>query len=180
MEENAVKVSNKMFKNKLLYLILAIACFIGIILIFFFDGYVGLYDTLTMSSGEQSQSITFAQMSNSTRDGYAPQLYPNNSGNVSLNYEIDNRHFSAYQSDIVVSIWHNQVKVADIFTGTVDVGAFKKDAVTWNIDTRDYISQDANDGISYTLEIKRGDILRKVIFFVPINNIKTFAPPPTN
>jgi hypothetical protein len=167
-----------MFKNKTLYLILAIACFIGIILIFFFDGYVGLYDTLTMNSGEQSQSINFDQMINNQRDSYIPQFYPNTAGTVSLSYEIDNRHFSAYQSDIDVSVWHNQVKVADVFTGTIDVGAFKKDTVQWSIDTQQYISQNATDGINYTLEIKRGDILRKVIFYLPIPNIKTLIPAP--
>lgn len=165
-----------MFKNKTLYLILAIACFIGIILIFFFDGYVGLYDTLTMDSGEQIQSINFDQKNSGGRDSFIPQLYPNTSGNVSLSYEIDNRNFSSYRSDIVVSIWRNQVKVADVFTGAVDVGAFKKDTVNWTIDTQDYVSQNATDGTSYTLEIKRGDILRKVIFYIPIPNIKTIIP----
>jgi hypothetical protein len=166
-----------MLKNKTLYLILAIACFIGIILIFFFDGYVGLYDTITMNSGEQSQTITFDQKYNSGQNNFIPQLYPNTSGTVSLSYEIDNRHFSAYRSDIVVSVWHNQVKVADVFTGVVDVGAFKKDTVQWNIDTQLYISQNATDGINYTLEIKRGDTLRKVIFYVTYPVIKISPPP---
>jgi hypothetical protein len=165
-----------MFKNKTLYLILAIACFIGIILIFFFDGYVGLYDTLTMNSGEQSQTITFDQKYNSGQNNFIPQLYPNTSGTVSLSYEIDNRHFSAYRSDIVVSVWRNQVKVGDVFTGTVDAGAFKKDTVQWNIDTQQYISENATDGINYTLEIKRGDTLRKVIFYVTYPVIKISPP----
>jgi hypothetical protein len=165
-----------MLKQKTLYLILAVACFIGIILIFVFDGYLGLYDSLTMNSGEQSQTITFDQLNKYERDTFIPQLYPNNSSNMVLSYEIDNRNFTAYRADITVSLWHNQVKVEDVFSGKVDIGAFKKDTVQWNIDTQQFASDNTTQGVNFTLEINRGDVLRKVIVYLSYPIIKIQPP----
>ena len=44
-------------KHRNLYLYLTLACFLGIILIFIFDGYMGVYDSLTVTTGEQEDQI---------------------------------------------------------------------------------------------------------------------------
>jgi hypothetical protein len=160
-------------------LFLALACFIGIILIFLFDGYIGLYDTLTMASGEQTQTIAPEQWATFEKNSYPAQLYLNAAGTVSFSYQIDNRRFSDYHADVTVSLWQNQQKIKDVLSQSVDVKAFKKDTITWEIDTQAILPSNPQDG-AYTIEIKRGDIKRDVVFYILTpNNSKTGLPMPT-
>lgn len=161
--------------RKNIYLFLILACFIGIILIFVFDGYMGFYDTLTMTSGEQTQTITPEQWQD---DNYPHQIYTYNPDVMSFSYEIDNRRFSSYREEIIVTLWKNQEKIADIVSENINVKAFGKDTVTWNIDARDIIPADAVESVTYTLEIQNGDNLRKTVIYITIPNSKNLFPPP--
>jgi hypothetical protein len=165
-----------MTKQKILYLILAIACFIGIILIFVFDGYMGLYDSLTATSGEQTQTITYEQWSDETRFGMS-YVYPSGADNLFYSYQVDNRRFSKYQADVRVSVWKNQVKVKDVLTQGITVNAFGKETVNWDISSQDFASGNSSLESQYTLQIERGDVVRKIIIYVPPNVIKVIPPP---
>ncbi len=164
-------------KHKNIFLFLAIACFAGIILIFVFDGYMGLYDTLTMTSGERSQIISPEQWENIDSYVFPASLYADNAGVLSLIYEIDNRRFSSYKADIGVSIWKNQEKVSDIINAPVDVNIFSKQAIEWKIDTRALVTDNITIDHQFTLEIDRGDTLRKVFLHVSIPQ-KIYIPAP--
>ena len=39
------------------YLYLALACFVGLVTTYFVDGYMGIYDTLHITTGEREQKI---------------------------------------------------------------------------------------------------------------------------
>jgi hypothetical protein len=161
-------------KQKNLYLYLVAACFIGIILIFVFDGYMGLYDTLSVTAGEQIQTVYPEQWSDSDKHNYPVELWPFNSDNFTFSYVIDNRHFSSYQADINVSVWKNQVKVADILTTTVNAGAFQKETVAWIINPWTTLDGTVNTDNQFTLEINHGGIIRSVIIHYGLNNPKIF------
>jgi hypothetical protein len=163
-------------KQKNLFLYLAVACFIGIILIFVFDGYMGLYDTLTMTSGEQTQTVAPEQWSDSIKHHYPVDLWPFSSGNYSFSYVIDNRHFTSYQADLSISVWKNQVKVADVLSSTVNVGAFQKETISWVIDPLSIVPALANTDNQFTLEIDRGNVKRSVIVHYNLNNPKIIVP----
>ena len=172
-------MNNIQSKPKNIFLILAVACFIGIILIFFFDGYMGLYDTLTMTSGEQTQSIAPEQWVNFEKNNFPPQLYVNNTGIVSFSYKIDNRRFSSYQADVSISLWQNQQEIKDVLSQSINVKAFGQETLAWEIDPQAILPPNPVDG-TYTLEINRGDIQRDIVFYVPITtNSKTILPTPT-
>ena len=47
--------------SKNLYLYLALACFLGIVLIFLFDGYLGVYDSLQADNGTYAQQVAAEQ-----------------------------------------------------------------------------------------------------------------------
>jgi hypothetical protein len=159
-------MNNTAGKNKIIFLILAVACFIGIILIFFLDGYLGLYDTLTMTTGEQTQIISPETWASQNANIYPPQFYGGSGGNITFSYVLDNRRPSSYRSDVSVSIWRNQEKVADVFSTTVDVNSFGKDTVVWNIDTQK-LPTDNSTTNQFTLQIVRDDVVRKVILYSP-------------
>jgi hypothetical protein len=170
-------MNNIRSKPKNIFLILAVACFLGIILIFLFDGYMGLYDTVTMISGEQTQTIAPEQWKDFEKNGFPPQLYVNNAGKVSFSLKIDNRRFSAYHADVNISLWQSQQKIKDILSQSVNVKSFGQQTVSWIIDTQADLQNPMDGG--YTLEINRGDIQHNVVFYVIIPNSKTYTPIPT-
>jgi hypothetical protein len=163
-------------KQKNLFLYLAAACFIGIILIFVFDGYMGFYETLTMASGEQTQTITTEEWTQSEKNNYPVELWPLSSGNYSFSYLIDNRRFSSYQADINISVWKNQEKLTDVFTKSINIGAFKSETVIWIIDPLQLMGVISSTDNQFTLAIDHGNIKRSIIIHYSLNNPKT--PPP--
>jgi len=155
-------------KYTYLYLYLALACLLGIILIFVFDGYMGIHDTLTIASGEMPVKIEADQWRMQEKDDFMPSTSVINGGKAYFTYEIANRSFSSLQTDIEVSVWQNQVKVADILSSTLNVEAFGNGQAEWTLDTVDFVSENQSAAIAseFTVMIKRGDIERKVIFYI--------------
>jgi len=152
-------------KRNFLFLYLTLACFLGIILIFVFDGYVGIYDDLTVTSGEREVTIDAeAWMRND------PYLSTNveRDEKAFFRYEVDNRQFSAYTADIEVSLWHSQEKVADLAAMQLSVGSFDKGQLEWVLDTAELVPADIPPEQSYqfTLIVKRGEIERKIIMYI--------------
>lgn len=167
-----------MAKRKTLYLILAVACFIGIILIFVIDGYMGLYDSLSMTSGELTQTISFEQWRDADTSYYSMYLHPSGTGTYSFSYELDNRRFGSCQDNIEVTAWKNQVKLRDILVTSADTGAFSKETIAWTIDPIDYIDPAATVQSQFTMVIKRGNIERRVIVSIPLDSEKILVPIP--
>ena len=86
-------------KRKSLFLYLTLACFLGLIAIFVVDGYMGVYDTFYLTTGEYEQKIGPGSWLKQDR------------------YVISNRYFSstlAYQS-INGSSSDKLIKFVDIF-----------------------------------------------------------------
>jgi hypothetical protein len=154
-------------KYKNLYLYLALACFLGIILIFIFDGYMGIHDTLFVTAREYPQKIEADQWAQA-KNGYIPTVNVEWGGKAAFRYEIDNHWFSSYGADVGVSVWQNQVKVADVLSKTITVKAFGKGQLDWVLDTGEFVSVNLSTGMTsdFTVVIKRGDIERKVIVYV--------------
>jgi len=164
-------------KHKILYLYLALACFLGIVLIFIFDGYMGVYDTLTVKSGEEERKIEDATWERdywSTAVNWGEKAY--------FSYEVDNRRFSTYMADIEVTAWHSLEKVSDILSQTVSINAFGKEQVEWIIDTAELVPADAppEQGYEFTMIIQRGEIERRFIVHVRSSEypVKVIPAPP--
>jgi len=153
-------------KHRNIYLFLTLACFIGIILVFVFDGYMGLYDSLTVTSTGFPQEITPEQWGDQGRNGGAPVFIDAN-GEMSFSYQVDNRRFFPYRADVDVSLWYNQSKLADLASETISLGAFGGGQVDWTLDVVAYVPENlpANSTLDFTILIKRGEIERRVIFY---------------
>jgi len=154
--------------RKNLFLYLTLACFLGLIAIFVVDGYLGVYDTLYVTSGEYEEEIE--------ADFWLRQEWSWSTGvtwgeKVFLQYEVANHQFSGYSADIEASVWRGQEKVSDLGTQSVSIGPFAKAEVEWLVDTAELLPDGMLLEQSYqcSIIIKRGEIERKII--VSINPV---------
>lgn len=155
-------------KSKNIFLYLTLVCFIGIILIFVFDGYLGLYDTATITVGEVPQTIGVEQWQEQAKNNFIPPASVAYGQQANYSYEIANRRFSAYDAGIDVSLWHNQEKVDDLLTDNLHIKAFGTGKMAWTFDPSTYIPDGlpVNTSVEYTIVIKHGDIERKLLVYV--------------
>ncbi|MFC1903761.1 hypothetical protein ACFLXJ_03090 [Chloroflexota bacterium] len=152
-------------KRRNLFLYLTLVCFLSLIAIFIVDGYMGIYDTIYITSGEREQEID-------------PDVWLRNDRFWStgvereekafFRYEVDNRQFSSYTSEVEVSVWRMQDKVMDVVSQPVSIDAFNKGQVAWAINTTEILPEDIPPEQSYefTILIQRGEIERRIIVHI--------------
>ena len=152
-------------KKRDIYLYLTLACFFGIIAIFILDGYMGLYDTVSITTGEREQRIESEAWR--TNDPYWSSGITRGE-KAFFRYEVDNRRFTGYEADIEVSVWRMQSKISDVLSQHIAAGAFDKVEVDWVIDTAEIVPPDAppEQSLDYTLKIKRGAVERNIILYI--------------
>lgn len=155
-------------KRRYRFLYLAIACFAGLIAVFIVDGYLGIYDTVYITTGEYEQRIepdwwrreeTF--WSTGARWGER----------VSFRYEIENHQFSTYSTLIQASVWKENERIIDLFSENRSVQPFGTVMVEWTLSSEELESAGFGiDGYAdYTVKINRGDVERTIIvnFYYP-------------
>ena len=153
-------------KRTNLFLYVTLACFLAIIAIFIFDGYVGVYDSVTVLANEQtyrSDADSWAERDNSF---WVPSM--GRAEKVGFTYEVDNRTFSTYQATVAVSVWRAQDKIADIASESVTVTSFSNGTIEWVIDIAQTIPEQSalDDPFSFTVLITRDGVERRVIINV--------------
>ena len=153
-------------KRKNLYLYLTLACFFGIIAIFIFDGYMGIYDTVYVTAEEREQRIESDVWQRS--DPYWSSTSIQQGEKAFIRYEIDNRRFSSYEAGVDVSIWRMQEKVSDVISQQVTIESFSKAEIEWAIDSAELTPPDAEpeQRFDYTMTIKHGEFERNIILYI--------------
>ncbi len=151
-----------------LYLYLALVCFAGILAIFVVDGYLGIYDTLYVTTQEREQVIEPDYWQQRwVREGYEGYSLGARWGEpIPFRYEIDNRNFSTYSVSIEVSIWKGGQEVVVLLDRTdVSIAPFKKTAIDWILRPEDLGDSSPVTGEyrDYTVRIRHGEIERKII-----------------
>ena len=144
-----------------LFLFPTLACFFGLIAIFFVDGYMGIHDTLHVKVGEHEQEIEF-----SGQRQYLETIPVKEK--VFFRYKVENSQFSSYTDDVEVSVWHSQEKVQDLTTKPLSIDGFGSGQLEWVIDSTELPSESIpqEQGKEYTVLFKRGDIERKIIMYI--------------
>ena len=144
-----------------LFLYLALACFVGLIAIFVFDGYMGLHDTLHITTGEYEQTVEADRWEDRYRD-YQPSVETAWGDKVFFSYEVNNRRFSSYVTAIQVSLWKEDDKILDIMAEDRSIEPFDDAQLEWTLTTQEL--EKAGLGIdNYTVKINHGDVERKII-----------------
>ena len=141
-----------------MFLSLAIACFVGIIAIFVFDGYIGIYDTVDVAAGEYEQEIVpdFWQGQSRKDFPYPYGISAQWGEPVGFRYEIANRRFSGYDATVEASLWKSNTRVLDLFSDNISLDSFDDVTVEWNLSPQ----MMKNAGLAagdYTVKIMRGE-----------------------
>lgn len=149
--------------RKNLFLYLTLACFFGLIAIFVVDGYLGVYDTLYVTSGEYEEEI---EADFWLRQEWSWSTGVNWGEKVFLQYEVANHQFSGYSADVEASVWRGQEKVSDLGTYPVSIDPFAEAEVEWLVDTAELLPTPSEQSYQYSILIKRGEIERKIIISI--------------
>jgi len=177
--------------RKTLFLYLAIACFAGLIAIFVVDGYIGIYDTVRITAGEQSWTVEAdfwlrersSYDSPTERDKTTYYIPLNRGEKIFFRYEIDNRTFSTYSTPIQASVWKENEKIIDLFAEDELIKPFDKATVEWTLSTQEL--EKAGFGVdtstNYTVKIKHGEVERRIIvnFYSEEPPYSKVVPPPS-
>jgi hypothetical protein len=161
-------------KNNSLFLFLALACFVGIILIFIFDGYIGVYDRLVMDNLQYKQTVEGDQWAQQEKFGGVVGTSIDRSGQVDFTYTIENHRFSPFTDSVKISLWSNKVETANLLSEQVSIPAFDKKEFKWTVSAVDILPANYSTGQSYfvSLKIKRNTIERQV-------NVNVYTSPDT-
>lgn len=152
-----------------------------VIAIFIADGYLGIYDTIYITAGEREQKVEpdfWLRWDRSWSTGV------NWGEKVFFRYEVDNRRFSTYSTPIQASVWKENEKVIDLFSGDKSIRPFDKLMVEWTLSTQDLEKAGfgADRDTKYTVKIKHGEVERRIVvnFPYPVEPVypKAVPPPP--
>jgi hypothetical protein len=175
-----------MAKHKNIYLFLALLCFLGIVVIFIFDGYMGVYDSVTVDNGQFRQTIDADQWQQQEQFGYYPSVSIDRNGSANITYTVENHRFSAYTADVSVSLYLGVDKIADLADGQVSAGAFGKGEFTWVLEPADFTPAEypPEQGYNMNMVIDRENVERKVTVYINPGPqlpkpVITIPPPPT-
>jgi hypothetical protein len=166
-------------KRNHLYLFLALACFVSIIAIFIFDGYIGVYDKLVIDNGQYKQTIEADQWIQQTKFGNVVGTSLEQNNQVDFIYTIENHRFSEYTDTIEVSVWSNKVKTADLLSEKVLVPSFDKQEFKWTVTAADILPPNYSVNQSYfvNIKIKMSDIERDINVNIYVNTNTIKIPP---
>jgi hypothetical protein len=162
--------------RKNLFLYLALACFLGLIAIFVFDGYLGIYDTLHLTIGERQEVIEpdyWLDQRPATPYEYEIDYYLSAEWGQSVlfRYEIDNRRFTAYDTLCQASLWQENEKLFDLFSEEQSIGSFDKATMEWTLLTEGLDEPDTSVSrfVQYTVRITYGEVERNIVveFYYP-------------
>ncbi len=168
-------------KHKNIYLFLSLACFLGIVLIFLFDGYMGIYDSLEVDNGQYVQTIDTEQWREQDRYGFHPSFSVERDRSAEFTCKIENHRFSSYVAEINISLWYGAEKVTDLSSGKITAAAFGEDDFVLVFDPSRYVPADFPTERSYemTVVINRGDVERRVMVYVNPGPPKPVIPAPS-
>ena len=155
-------------KRRRVYLYLALTCFFIFMLTFFVDGYLGIYDTLSITAGEREQRTELFQWSRSGGAGTGAAQWGEK---AFFRYEISNRQFSTYSADAEVSLWHDEKMVRSLVSQHTQIAPFGKGKLEWILDTLELLpSSDVPPPSQaydkYSILIKSGEVERKLKFYI--------------
>lgn len=154
-------------------LYIALLCIVGILVIFFIDAYLGIYDTLTLKIGEREYPVSFDRWE---RGGaYIPATSYGEP--VSFEYQIANHGFREYPTPVEASVWKSEEKILDLFKENESVKPFGDVVVRWTLETERL--KEHRDSVAryteYTVKIATERTERKIVLQVGVEAM--LAPP---
>ena len=83
--------------------------------------------------------------------------------------EIDNRQFSPYATTIQASLWQENEKLLDLFSGEKSIAPFGKAVAEWTLSTEGLEPPAVGTSGQYTVKISWGEVERNIVvgFYYP-------------
>ncbi len=157
--------------SKNLYLYLALACFLGIVLIFFFDGYLGVYDSLKADNGSYTQEVPTEQWQNPDRYGGPFSMTIDENGYLDFSYSVDNRRFVRTDGEVTVTLTDSAGATRELLQEGFDIGAFSHRDATWTLKGTDVVPAGAAPTTAFNvhLTIQFDSVTREIVIYVNRN-----------
>ncbi len=152
-----------------LFLYLALACFLALIVIFIADGYMGIYDTTYVTVGERQEIIEADFWLQPSDYEYPYWISAQWGQRAFFRYEIDNRLFSTYSTTVGASLWQENEKLLDLFSETKTIEPFGKAVSEWTLSTEGLAPPVVGGSNQYTVKINWGEVERNIVvdFYYP-------------
>ena len=149
-----------------LWLLLAVVCFLGIIAVFFIDGYMGLYYRVRVETPVNTFEIPpeFWEESGKAIPSY---YFSDVSRNDLIRFQlvVENRRFTDSQIDLDISLWEGGREIQKLLTRSDNIAAFEpSQPYEWEIDTSQLDVLDEVSGTSYIIKINGNGVERRLIF----------------
>jgi hypothetical protein len=164
----ATAKTKKKPQRRNLYLFLTIACFLAIIAIFVFDGYMGVYDTVRVTTGQEGEQVMEPDSWLDEGYEYRHYVWTEEGQDISFHYELENRRFNTYSADVEVAIWFGETKHSDLVSQAVAIGGFDTEEFSWTIDTIALRPADIpeNQDYEFSVIITRDGVERRIIVHI--------------
>lgn len=163
--------------RKFRFLYLGLLCFLAVVVIFVFDGYLGVYDSATIKTGEFTQEI----LAGSWPDKFPYSASGQADQKMFFTYQIDNRWFTTYRTTVNASLWQENSKVKDLYSQTLGIRPFKKVTTEWPLDPAG-LNLGEFQQQQFTVRIEQDGTVREIItsFYLPAGTgpAKPILPPP--
>jgi hypothetical protein len=156
-----------------LFLYLALACFLALIVIFVADGYMGIYDTTYITAGERERAVEadYWLHEESAPSGIkiAYDVWTEWGETVFFRLEIDNHQFSTYATTVQASVWQENEKLLDLFSEAKTIEPFGKGVAEWTLSPDDLAEPEVGTSTEYTVKISWGEVERNIVvdFYYP-------------
>lgn len=143
------------------YLILgiALACFLALVGILVANSYLGVYDTIYMTTDELEQMIDSDFW---YRFRHQPTAHAEWDTKTFFTYEVDNRQFSAYSTTIQASLWKDSEKIMELAAEDKTIAPFSKATLECVIDPSELESMGFSPG-EYTVLLEREGVERAIL-----------------
>ncbi|MFH1638709.1 MAG: hypothetical protein ABIB93_00055 [Chloroflexota bacterium] len=146
--------------RKNLFLYLALACFAAILAILVSRGYLGVFDTVQITTRGNQTALkpdeTGLRFPQST-------IYATWGEKISFVYELENRQFSPYETRIEATLKdESQHDPLVLFSQDKKMAPFQKLEMVWSISPEVLETRGFREG-QYTIEVKRAGVVQKTI-----------------
>jgi hypothetical protein len=163
---NKSRLIETLIKRRFIYLYLSIICFAGFIITYFVDGYMGLYDTLSITiDGKTDQIIEPFQWFRSGGSSVGQARWGKT---AYFSWEMGNHEFTPFRANTEVSLWQDGKEVSSLVSQPTRISPFGAGRIEWAIDTLELTPeapQPTHPSVYY-IQIQSGEIKRELKFYI--------------
>jgi hypothetical protein len=147
-------------------LYIALLCFLGIAAILVFDGYLGIYETIEVTTAE-GQQISLPPVSPGLRQsiselepGYT--VWSRHGDRVRFQYRLHNRRFATYSAPLEVTLWKGEEQIKQLLSREGVAKPFGQIDLRWTLDTGELEAPQDNTFPQYTVRISREGVKHRI------------------